>query len=182
MASFEIVALDTVTPQLRAPGGTDNYSVPKDMLMPGGSLGIYANTILGTGIQFDTTNGDMAFYMGGNMAFRLRSTLASVQVGAYQLAFASAPLGGTAPDCGIARSASKVVKFTDGLIGIGPGMCLLPTFTVAGLPAAAGALTGARSTVSDGSVVAAGNFGTVVAGAGANIVPVYCDGTNWRVG
>lgn len=36
--------------------------------------------------------------------------------------------------------------------------------------------------VSDSSVVAAGNFGNVVAGSGANIVPVFSDGTNWRIG
>jgi len=55
------------------------------------------------------------------------------------------------------------------------------TFTVAGLPAAAGRLN-ARTMVTDSSVVAAGNFGNVVAGGGANIVPVYSDGTSWRIG
>jgi hypothetical protein len=56
------------------------------------------------------------------------------------------------------------------------------TFTVATLPAAAAGLKNAHAFVTDGSVVAAGNFGTVVAGGGANNVPVYCDGTNWRIG
>ena len=56
------------------------------------------------------------------------------------------------------------------------------TSTVATLPAAATAGAGARSMVTDGSVVATGNFGTIIAGAGANIVPVFCDGTNWRIG
>ena len=55
-------------------------------------------------------------------------------------------------------------------------------FTVAALPAAATAGAGARAYVTDGSVVAAGNFGTIVAGGGANGVPVYSDGTNWRIG
>lgn len=54
--------------------------------------------------------------------------------------------------------------------------------TVAGLAAAATAGAGARAFVTDGSVVAAGNFGNVVAGGGANGVPVYSDGTNWRIG
>jgi hypothetical protein len=53
------------------------------------------------------------------------------------------------------------------------------SFTVATLPTTE---AGARAFVTDGSVVAAGNFGTVVAGAGANGVPVYYDGTNWRIG
>lgn len=62
------------------------------------------------------------------------------------------------------------------------GMVVGGTFTVATLPAAAAGLKNARAFVTDASVVAAGNYGTVVAGAGANNVPVYCDGTNWRIG
>ena len=53
--------------------------------------------------------------------------------------------------------------------------------TVAALPAAAGAAR-AQIFVSDSSVAAAGNFGAIVVGGGANIVPVFCDGTNWRIG
>jgi hypothetical protein len=54
--------------------------------------------------------------------------------------------------------------------------------TVATLAAAATAGAGARAFVTDSNVVAAGNFGTVVAAGGANGVPVYSDGTNWRIG
>jgi len=53
--------------------------------------------------------------------------------------------------------------------------------TVAALPAAAGAAR-AQIFVSDSSVAAAGNFGAIVVGGGANIVPVFSDGTNWRIG
>jgi len=53
---------------------------------------------------------------------------------------------------------------------------------VALLPAAATAGAGADAFVSDSTVAAAGNFGAVVAGGGANGVPVYSDGTNWRIG
>jgi hypothetical protein len=52
---------------------------------------------------------------------------------------------------------------------------------VASLPAA-GSSTGARTFVNNSSVVASGNFGAIVAGGGANTVPVYSDGTNWRIG
>jgi hypothetical protein len=51
---------------------------------------------------------------------------------------------------------------------------------VASLPAATTA--GIRRMVSDSSVAASGNFGAIVAGSGANVVPVYSDGTNWRIG
>jgi hypothetical protein len=54
--------------------------------------------------------------------------------------------------------------------------------TVSTLPAAATIGSGARAFVSDSSVVASGNFGAIVAGAGANLVPVFSDGTNWRIG
>jgi hypothetical protein len=54
--------------------------------------------------------------------------------------------------------------------------------TIASLPAASTALNGARFMVSDSSVVASGNFGANVTGTGANVVPVFCDGTNWKIG
>ena len=52
------------------------------------------------------------------------------------------------------------------------------TFTVATLPTASAGMT---CFVSDGSVVHASNSGSIVAGAGSNFVPVYYDGTNWRI-
>lgn len=54
--------------------------------------------------------------------------------------------------------------------------------TVANLPAAATAGSGARATVSDASQTLTAGIGGVVAGGGANIVPVFSDGTNWRIG
>lgn len=51
------------------------------------------------------------------------------------------------------------------------------SYTVAGLPAAGNA--GARALVTDATVT---TFATVVAGTGGNNVPVYDDGTNWRIG
>lgn len=51
--------------------------------------------------------------------------------------------------------------------------------TVAGLPAAATAGAGARAFVTDANAT---TFASIVAGGGANGVPVYSDGTNWRIG
>lgn len=51
--------------------------------------------------------------------------------------------------------------------------------TVAGLPAASSALTGARLFVTDANAT---TFLSTVAGGGANKVPVVCDGTNWLIG
>jgi hypothetical protein len=55
----------------------------------------------------------------------------------------------------------------------------LTNYTVLGLPFASVAGTGARAFVTD---ALAPVFGSVVATGGAVAVPVYSDGTNWRVG
>jgi len=54
-----------------------------------------------------------------------------------------------------------------------------PSTTVASLPAAATAGSGARSLVTDANAT---TFQSIVAAGGANVVPVYSDGTNWRIG
>ena len=50
---------------------------------------------------------------------------------------------------------------------------------VASLPSASVAGEGSRAFVTDSSV---STFGTTVAGGGSTRVPVYSDGTNWKVG
>jgi len=55
----------------------------------------------------------------------------------------------------------------------------LVNYTVATLPSATTSGKGARSFVTDAS---APTFGATVAGGGAVAVPVYSDGTNWKVG
>lgn len=54
--------------------------------------------------------------------------------------------------------------------------------TLIDLGSAATAGAGARAHVSDSTVAGAGNFGLAVVGGGANSVPVYSDGVNWRIG
>jgi len=51
--------------------------------------------------------------------------------------------------------------------------------TVASLPSASTSGAGARYFVSDANAT---TFASIVAGGGANNVPVYSDGTNWRIG
>lgn len=53
---------------------------------------------------------------------------------------------------------------------------------VAGLRPAAAVGAGARHFVTDSTVAAAGNFGAAVAGGGGHAVPVYSDGSTWRIG
>lgn len=52
-------------------------------------------------------------------------------------------------------------------------------YTVATLPSAVTSGVGARSFVSDATAT---TFASTVAGGGANKVPVYSDGTNWKIG
>lgn len=56
------------------------------------------------------------------------------------------------------------------------------TKTVANLPSAVVSGAGARAAVSDATQTLTAGIGAIVAGGGANIVPVFCDGTNWRIG
>lgn len=55
----------------------------------------------------------------------------------------------------------------------------LTNYTVATLPSAVGTGAGARSFVTDALTPV---FGSTVVGGGAVKVPVYSDGTNWKVG
>lgn len=59
------------------------------------------------------------------------------------------------------------------------GTLKIPPVVVASLPSASVSGNGARHFVSDASAT---TFASVVAGSGANGVPVYSDGTNWRIG
>lgn len=53
------------------------------------------------------------------------------------------------------------------------------TYTVATLPSAATMGAGARAFATDATAT---TFASIVAGGGPNSVPVYSDGTNWRIG
>lgn len=56
----------------------------------------------------------------------------------------------------------------------------LSVVAYANLPAAT--VAGRKAFISDANLVASGNFGSLVSGSGSNTVPVYSDGTNWRIG
>jgi hypothetical protein len=61
------------------------------------------------------------------------------------------------------------------------GEMTFPVLVVANL-ISIGTTAGKRTFVSDSTLEAIGNFGEIVAGGGANTVPVYSDGSNWRIG
>jgi hypothetical protein len=51
--------------------------------------------------------------------------------------------------------------------------------TVGNLPTASAIFTSLRGFVTDANAT---TFGTTVAAGGSNKVPVFCDGTNWKIG
>jgi len=70
----------------------------------------------------------------------------------------------------------------DNILGQMKGSLIIPpltNYTVATLPSAATSGVGARSFVTDALAPA---FGATVVAGGAVAVPVYSDGTNWKVG
>ena len=54
--------------------------------------------------------------------------------------------------------------------------------TVALLPTASASIAGMRMAVNNSNAALTAGIGAVVAAGGSNIVPVFCDGTNWRIG
>ena len=68
---------------------------------------------------------------------------------------------------------NAVAYYANGVL-IGGGVTI-----VSGLPSP---VLGARSFVSDSTVVATGHFGSVVVGGGIHAVPVWSDGSDWYIG
>jgi len=54
--------------------------------------------------------------------------------------------------------------------------------TVALLPTASASIAGMRMVVNNSNAALTAGIGAVVAAGGSNVVPVFCDGTNWRIG
>lgn len=61
------------------------------------------------------------------------------------------------------------------------GVSRMRSYTVGTLPAASGK-AGGRAYVTDANATFTAGIGATVAGGGANVVPVFSDGTNWRIG
>lgn len=59
------------------------------------------------------------------------------------------------------------------------GLASPPVIAVGGLPPAARLGAGARGFATDATAT---TLGTPVVGGGSNFVPVYSDGTTWRIG
>jgi len=64
MAAFEVIALDTATPQLRAPGASDTYTFPRAVELP---LGTANGVLFLNGSKVVTSGSGLVFDSSGNL-------------------------------------------------------------------------------------------------------------------
>jgi len=160
--------------------GTSQLSVKTNGNLRIGST--TAGAVIGSGdnsfrsIQFGGSllgsNGIGAITSGS--AFNTRSN------GSFGWVDGTNPYSGTV-DLSLVRDSAGVVKVTDG--STGTGYVKQTPVLVSALPAAATVGAGTRGFVSDATAT---TFASVVTGSGtastAGTVPVYSDGTDWRIG
>ena len=140
-------------------------------------------TLSATGLLVVTaTDGvPFAYFATGTDAAHLTGTLSPARIAVDSLPYdlllnLTAPglLGSGAPGSVVEINLGRNITLTGGTIQAED-----PTTTVGSLGAPA---AGLRAFVTDSTVTAAGNFGNVVVGGGANFCPVYADSAAWRIG
>jgi hypothetical protein len=130
---------------------------------------------------------NLGFYVSTNVRLAAGAgsdTAAIVNSSNYaQVGLGAITLYGTAQttaDLGLARTAAKVVEVNGGTAGTYTGTALvLGPQTVAQLPTCNSTSKGARATATDATST---TFLAALTGSGANIVPAFCNGTNWLIG
>lgn len=131
------------------------------------------NTLLGTWAGFNLTTGSNNTFIGATSAFG-SSAGTSVTTGSNNTIIGAAVgSAAMANQVILADGASNIVVQYDQL----NKTFATPTTTVGALPTAG--TIGRRAFVTDAN---ASTFFTVAAGSGSNKVPVFDDGTNWRIG
>jgi hypothetical protein len=124
-------------------------------------------------VQTQATAGTFLFYESGNVGSCVLDNCHSVN--GIINAFSNGKIwirGGSFSNAGFIPSnlAGTIMQYDLG-----------PT-TVASLPTAGTHLKGLRQLVTNSNATLATGHGNTVAGGGANICPVYCDGSNWKIG
>jgi hypothetical protein len=141
--------------------GTENVAIGFQALDASGQTG-QRNVAVGANALGAATSGANNVAIGQSAGLTLTTGSNNVVIGDA----AAATAVGVSNEITIGNSSHKVLR--------------LPwTSTVAGLPSASTVGAGARSFVTDANAT---TFASVVAGGGSNGVPVYSDGTNWRIG
>jgi len=153
-------------------GSNDGYFFTKAVAGSGGGGNLVIATA-GTG----TTN-DIVFGMGGFSTSNIFARMSKANL--------ALEVAGKITATGNITAANFVTSGSSGNITganvISANVLKTVTSTVSGLPTASSAGAGARAFVTDANLAASGNFGAAISGSGANNVPVYSDGTSWRIG
>lgn len=91
---------------------------------------------------------------------------------------------GNLPMAVVTTAGGVITDISDrrGLIFVPGPFNVTPPMAVADLPTAAAGNTGWHSFVTDSNATMTAGIGAVVANGGANKVPVYSDGADWRIG
>ena len=130
--------------------------------------------------------GSLLFAVGGNYSFGIMNTphrsVSMPNDGLYAWSSDGGPQD--TQDAAFSRISAGVIGVGTGAQGSTAGtlkaaVVATPGTTVSSLPAAATAGAGARAFVTDAT---ASTFGTAVTGGGSNAVPVWTDGTTWKIG
>jgi hypothetical protein len=211
MANLEVMALDAATPQLRAPGAGDGYSMPRPITMSFGAITSqlpFLNALVewnNAGVNFNAITVNVI-----KTAWGVGSSILSIQTnGVENLKIDSnCSIATDRQIYDLAGGGSNLILDSSGYLQLGTvrlikgnptvylacdnGSGTLRGFQGAYLrtvPVTVGTLTagvivkqGARSFVTDATLGIIAGLGTVVAGGGANAVPVYYDGANWIIG
>jgi hypothetical protein len=132
---------------------------------------IIGNTIITSG-SGGTLSGSGNIVTSGNL---IANSFISTGNGAGSISGTGNITGGNLFSTGIISTAGNIYG---GNI-INAGLAQNRIYTVATLPAAATAGSGSRAFVSDSTLT---TFYSIVVGSGGNSVPVFSDGTSWRIG
>lgn len=110
MAALEIIALDTATPRLRAPGTGDTYSAPRGIIADAGSLGttgFYVGGSTANGIYSPNTS--QLYLAGGGAVCEVRSS--GLGLGTASLSWGTL---GAAQDLIVTRDAANTLALRNG--------------------------------------------------------------------
>jgi len=125
---------------------------------------------------YDITAGADRLVIASNGDVRIGSNAANSSSAAFKMVSAGRLLlGGGLSDDGANNLQINGGLRTTGAIKRG-------SYTVATLPSAATAGAGSTAFVTDSNATISAGLGNTVASGGSNFVPVYSDGTNWKIG
>ncbi len=163
--------------------GVAQFTVDKNGNVSGTGTQIIFNTDISTkGLRAVAQDGLQACaIITSNPQFATLQSGSGVVANTYR--FSSDIQNGVASDVALMRSATNTIDVVATATGNYAHIVMFTNRTVpcafASLPSATSVSAGGRALITNG---AAATFNTTAAGGGANVVPVFSDGTQWKVG